>query len=69
VKPVYAWAVLSAGRRTSQLTPYGNGSQFQYPIFSTRKEAKAWKDEADWERGECPIIKVVILDEESAVEV
>lgn len=35
-KPVKAWAVYSNGI----LAPYGNGNQFYYPIFFTKREAK-----------------------------
>lgn len=41
-KVVKAWAVTKFNKR---IYPYGNGKQFQYPIFFTRKEANQFKHE------------------------
>ena len=38
---IRAWAVIMG----KDFAAWGNGSQFQYPIFTTRKEAKSWKNE------------------------
>lgn len=37
-KPVKAWAVMLP----EGLRPYGNGEQFQLPVFHSRKEAIEW---------------------------
>lgn len=55
-----AWAVLTAGDEwmpgkgrsgRDELIPFGNGSQFQYPIFHSRKEALEWRKEDPFMRG------------------
>ncbi len=53
--PVRAWAVQNSEGR---LVAYGNGGQWQLPIFPTRKEAKAWQKESPWDRGK--IVSVVV---------
>jgi hypothetical protein len=46
-KTVKAWAVLvrEENPRSTELRPVGNGKQFQYPVFFTRKEATEYKTE------------------------
>jgi hypothetical protein len=39
--PKIAWAVISS-KKCPAIIPYGNGSQFQYPIFPTRADALDW---------------------------
>ena len=56
---IKAWAVLTPGET---ITPYGNGAQFQYPIFGTREEARSWKAEDSYGRGK--IVRVYIESEE-----
>jgi len=61
VKKIKAWAVLTPKdweEHPDSLRAYGNGAQFQLPIFETRKEAQEWKAEAEWDRGR--IVRVVI---------
>jgi len=38
-KSVQAWAVLFG----DELVSWSNGAEFQYPIFYSQHEAKAWK--------------------------
>lgn len=42
---IEAWAWLSYDDRDGpvELLAYGNGAQFQFPIFNTRQEALNWK--------------------------
>ena len=44
-----AWAVLERVER--RLVPFGNGKQFQLPIFHTRAEAKEWVRDMPDSRG------------------
>jgi len=63
MKPVRGWAVLSPQtweENPGELTAYGNGAQFQFPIFPTRKEAVTWKAESTWDRGR--IVRVQITE-------
>lgn len=46
----------------ASLWPYGNGAQFQYPIFQTRKEAQTWKNEAKWERGKIVRVEIKVSE-------
>lgn len=53
MKPKIAWAVLNSTRdeeEPGQLMAYGNGAQWQLPIFYSRKEAISWKREAPFVR-------------------
>lgn len=48
MKPVKAWAVLFADEYAGMpftLDLWGNGNEFQYPVFGSKKEAIMW-----WER-------------------
>jgi hypothetical protein len=40
----YAWGVLVADNSQTKkmLSPFGNGHEFQYPVFHTRTEAQNW---------------------------
>lgn len=40
MRTIQAWACLS--KPGHNLISYGNGHQFQYPIFYTRREARDW---------------------------
>lgn len=42
-KPVKAWA---AYFKNGELAPFGNGKQWQFPIFPSRKEARDWVTDA-----------------------
>lgn len=42
-KPVKAWA---ATFNNGELAAFGNGKQWQFPIFPTRKEARDWVADA-----------------------
>ncbi len=46
-RTIRAWAVLTpemGGRGPCDyLKPWGNGDEFQYPLFPKRKEALAWE--------------------------
>jgi len=55
IEPVTAWAVLFHG----ELGPWGNGHQFQYPIFFTRREAREWQRGHSW-CGMTSIIRVIV---------
>ena len=53
MKPKIAWAVLNSTRdeeEPGQLSAYGNGAQWQIPIFYSRREAIAWKREDQFAR-------------------
>lgn len=54
------WAVLTPKDwdLPDTLRPYGNGSQFQFPVFESRREAAKWKAESPWDRGR--IVRVAI---------
>ena len=56
-RSVKAWGVRNEKER---FVAYGNGAQFQFPIFPTRKAAKAWQQESPWDRGELSIVRVTI---------
>ena len=44
-KAVKAWGLID---EDDALMPYGNGYQFQYPVFPTKKEAMEYKKVIDW---------------------
>lgn len=39
----WAWLSLEDGSNKPELVSYGNGAQYQFPIFLTRQEAITWK--------------------------
>jgi len=58
---IRAWAVLTPKdweEEPDELCPYGNGAQFQLPVFDKRAEAANWKAESAWDRGR--LVRVVI---------
>ena len=61
IKPIKAWAVLISKNQIDakgELHPIGNGTQFQFPIFPTKKEARSYVLEDKNIRGK--IIPVLI---------
>jgi len=63
VKKIKAWAVLvpsDSNESPGELRCYGNGRQWQYPIFESRFEARQWKLEFRRDRGK--IVRVVIRE-------
>ena len=52
-KSVKVWACLTDG----ELTPYGNGAQWQYPLFIHRRDAIDWRKES-YDRADCRIVRV-----------
>lgn len=54
-----AWAVLTPKdwEHPDQLRPYGNGAQYQYPIFHSRAEALDWK-RSGWGHGR--VVRVTV---------
>jgi hypothetical protein len=66
-KTIKAWAVLQPVRDELSkqqwpgfLAPYGNGNQFQYPIFHLREEARAWRAEDNRNRGKIVRIEIIV---------
>lgn len=60
---IKAWGVLSHPRfKKARLTTWGNGFQFQYPIFATRTEAAAWRDEDAFQRGKLTRVEIRIVE-------
>lgn len=65
VKKIKAWAVLTPKDREDypdSLRAYGNGSQFQLPIFDMKKEAQAWRAEAKRDRGRIVRCLIEVID-------
>ena len=60
MKPVTAWAVLD--HRDRELDAWSNDRQYQYPVFYSRKEARAWQREWPAERGK--VVRVTIRAQE-----
>lgn len=58
-KKIDAWAVLS---KHGRLVPYGNGNQYQYPIFKTLTEANDWRKESTYNRGEVIMVEILRSD-------
>lgn len=59
MKPKTAWAWLS--KPGHNLISYGNGGQFQYPIFYTRREARDWATKTCGSPGQLTrLVKVTI---------
>lgn len=55
---ITVWAVLGS---EGMLVPFGNGKQFQYPIFHSKKEAMEWRnDDKLSSRGKIMKVKVKI---------
>ena len=51
---IKAWAVLVSKNQTDaggKFCAFGNGLQFQYPVFQERKEAISWRNEDRNTRG------------------
>lgn len=42
MKPVRAWAWV---QKNGNLCEYGNGNEYQYPIFSSSRDARKWRRE------------------------
>ncbi len=45
MKSIKGWAYLIQEDAEYRLAPWGNGNQWQYPIFPSRKEAREWNRE------------------------
>lgn len=50
------WAVLTDG----VLIDYGNGEQFQFPLFHTRKEAREWIAISAYRGERCAVVRVEV---------
>ncbi len=61
-KPVKAWAVVQADE-DNRLAPYGNGLEWQFPVFLTRDECRAWRVRTSGHMDE-RVVPVVILARE-----
>ena len=59
-KPIRVEGFAVLGARSGKLVAFGNGKQFQLPIFDKEKEARGWRDEDRDERGR--IVEVVIKE-------
>ena len=59
LKMVKVWAFAKPNGR---IVAYGNGAQFQLPIFQTRKDAKDWQAESPWDRGELKLTRIKLVD-------
>ena len=60
---IKAWAVLvpqTSDDQPGQLIPYGNGEQWQYPIFFNRREARAWRNKEPWARGSVVQVEIQV---------
>ena len=55
-KKIKAWAVLYEG-----IWPIGNGNQWQYPIFPTRKAALEYRREPHGENGKIGAVLITPL--------
>ena len=64
IKPVKAWGVLVSKKQIDaggQFLPFGNGAQFQYPVFPTKKQALSWWNEDRNTRGLVVPVRISII--------
>lgn len=62
MKSVKAWAVVNkkTKKNPSELAAYGNGEEFQLPVFQTRDYARSFRDRNAW-HNESKVVPCMIV--------